>query len=112
MKLTISRFPALSLAVAAMLVTLNAQFSPAHAAATVVQNGGFETGDFTGWSQMGTAGSAVVSYSASFVHSGIHGLSTGPVGSLGYIYQIVATVPGQVYRLSFGCVHRVAGAPN
>jgi len=68
---------------------------------SLVQNSGFETGDFTGWTVFGAAGdSAVVRSPAQFVHSGNYGAFLGDVGSLGYISQTLSTVPGQSYLLS------------
>lgn len=64
-----------------------------------VPNGGFEVGDFSFWLQSGNTGFTSVSGGAA--HSGNYGGSFGPVGSLGYIYQQLATVPGQVYLLDF-----------
>jgi hypothetical protein len=70
----------------------------------IVQNGGFESGNFSAWTQSGnTAYTSIVSVSgnSSYVHSGTYGLKTGPSSSLGYITQTLATYPGQTYLLSF-----------
>jgi hypothetical protein len=67
----------------------------------LVQNGGFETGDFTGWTQSGNTGYTTVSSGSSqFAHSGTYGARMGPVGSLGYLSQTLPTVAGQNYLLS------------
>jgi hypothetical protein len=67
----------------------------------LVQNGGFETGDFTGWTQSGnTAYTSVTSGNSRFVHSGTYGASLGPLGSLGYLSQTLPTFAGQNYLLS------------
>ena len=66
----------------------------------LVQNGGFETGDFTGWSTTGNFTDCAVSGSAPAVNSGQYGALLGPAGSLGYLSQTVPTVPGQTYLLS------------
>lgn len=75
----------------------------------LVQNGGFETGGFTGWSQSGNTGSTTISSLGTYVHSGSHGLQTGPVGSLGYLAEVLQTAPGQSYLLSFWLVNPTAG---
>lgn len=67
----------------------------------LLQNGGFEFGDFTGWTQSGNSGSTSVTTSKSFVNSGYYGAKFGPIGSLGFISQNVATVPGQTYLVGF-----------
>jgi hypothetical protein len=67
----------------------------------LVQNGGFETGDFTGWTQSGNTGYTTVSSGSSqFAHSGTYGVRMGPVGSLGYLSQTIPTMAGQNYLLS------------
>lgn len=72
-----------------------------HAAGTVVQNGGFETGTFSSWTQSGNPGFTSVSTGNLYAHSGTFGVSSGPIGSLGFLSQTLTTVPGQIYRLSF-----------
>jgi hypothetical protein len=70
----------------------------------LVQNGGFETHDFSGWTESGSAsaiaGMLVVS-NVHYVHSGRYGAALGAQYSLGYISQTLATFPGQLYLLSF-----------
>jgi len=68
----------------------------------LVQNGGFETGDFTGWTQSGNPNYTIVtSGNATYVHSGTFGAALGPPGSLGFISQTLPTSPGQLYLLTF-----------
>jgi hypothetical protein len=69
------------------------------AGADLMTNGGFETGDFTGWTRSGNMGFTGVSTSEP--HSGIYSASFGPVGSDGYITQNIATTPGAQYGLDF-----------
>jgi len=73
-----------------------------HASAQqLIVNGGFETGDFTGWTQSGNTGFTSVVNNPSLAHSGNDYASFGPVGSLGFITQTVTTTPGGNYTLSF-----------
>jgi hypothetical protein len=80
-------------------------FSVSHASAgNILVNGGFETGDFTGWSQ-----------SDWFIdslnpNSGVYDASTGCFGAscttpgdpdAAYLYQDLTTTPGTTYDLSF-----------
>ena len=76
-----------------------------HASATpitnIVTNGGFETGDFTGWTQGGnTSFTGVDSFSA---HSGNFGAFMGPTskGGPGSLSQNLTTTVGASYELSF-----------
>ena len=66
----------------------------------LAQNGGFETGDFSGWTQTGNSGYTTVDTSLLYAHSGTYGAKLGPWGSLGYISQSISTTPGQFYYLS------------
>ncbi|MGA2245988.1 MAG: protease pro-enzyme activation domain-containing protein [Verrucomicrobiota bacterium] len=68
--------------------------------ASLVQNGGFETGDFSGWTESGNFSSCNVVSGTNFAFSGDYGAELGPGGSLGYLSQVVTTSPGQVYLLS------------
>ncbi|HEY4951773.1 MAG TPA: protease pro-enzyme activation domain-containing protein [Verrucomicrobiae bacterium] len=69
----------------------------------LVQNGGFEAGSFSGWTQSGNFGfTSVVSGggNSAFIHSGTFGAQLGPVNTPGYLSQTLQTVPGQNYLLS------------
>lgn len=78
-------------AIALALATSSAQ-------ANLVVNGGFETGDFTGWTQVENTGFAGVN--DAFVHSGTRGAYFGPA-SLGGIQQDLATTAGATYSFDF-----------
>jgi Pro-kumamolisin, activation domain/Viral BACON domain len=64
----------------------------------LVTNGGFETGDFTGWSLNAT--STQVSNFKGPVHSGHYGAELGQVSTPGYLSQNLSTTAGQTYLLS------------
>jgi hypothetical protein len=66
----------------------------------LVQNGGFETGDFSSWGESGNFVDCSVSSGFPAVHSGSFGALLGSSGSLGYLSQSLPTVPGQLYLLS------------
>jgi hypothetical protein len=74
---------------------------------TFLQNGGFETGNFTGWTQSGDLGSTGVSgtFAGTAPHSGNFQAYFGPVGGLGFITQNLATTVGVSYTLSFWLAH-------
>ena len=67
---------------------------------TVVQNGGFETGDLARWNFTGNNAFISVSSNPAYVHSGSHGLQAGPVNVMSYCSQTLPTTPGQPYSLS------------
>jgi len=74
---------------------------------SVVQNGGFETGNFSGWTLVGDTTSYYNIYNAvegqgsgfDVVHSGNFGAFLGDT-QLASLSQTIATVPGQYYLLS------------
>jgi len=79
----------------------------------LVQNGGFETGDFTGWTQSGNLdGFETIVNDPAFIHSGNYGAKIGPGGSLYYLSQTLPTSPGQLYLVSFWMVNYNGDGPN
>jgi hypothetical protein len=96
-----------------LLGILNSPFITASVQASpLVQNGGFETGSFPPWTLSGNIADFGVTSSSSYVHSGIYGAFAGPSGSLGFLSQTLATVPGQTYVLSFWLNNQGGGGPN
>ena len=70
----------------------------------LVMNPGFETGDFTDWTLSGNTGfmSVDTASGGTYVpHSGNYFALLGPVGSLGYLSQDIATMAGQTYTFSW-----------
>jgi hypothetical protein len=89
-------------------------YSPA--AADLIQNGGFETGDFTGWS-LGTASNSLVAQAGQIPglnpHSGNHfaALQEKPPSAVATLSQTISDTPGQPLLLHFSyasagsCIH-------
>jgi hypothetical protein len=77
------------------------------ARANLVTNPGFETGDFTGWTN-NSGGNFV---NAANSHTGTYAAWMGAVGSDGSFQQSIATTPGQLYNVSFW-LQSPGGTPN
>jgi len=78
----------------------------------LLRNGGFETGDFTGWSHTGDLGFTWVTNTAQYVHSGTYGVQFGPVNP-GFISQVInPTQISQSYTVSFWLEHPVGNSDN
>lgn len=87
------------------------------AAVAQVNNGSFESGDFTGWTVSGdTAFVGVCDVSncpGGFApEDGNFAAYFGPVGDTATISQNIATTPGDSYALSFYLANPVGGTPN
>ena len=81
--------------------------------ANLVVNPGFETGDFTGWTQFGNTSFTGVSGTFGEVapHSGSNQAYFGAVGSVGGIEQTISVTPGQTYQIS-AWVYNFGGTPS
>jgi hypothetical protein len=88
----------------------------------IIQNGGFETGDFSDWTLAGDPNTSTYFYDgvvttntladgsgASFIHSGSYGAFLGDTNPA-FLSQTVQTVPGQSYLLSFWLDNPKSGA--
>jgi len=65
-------------------------------------NGGFETGDFSGWSKFGNSNNTFLSTNPAYIHSGTNGVQIGPVTTSGSLGQSAFnTQIGQSYTISF-----------
>src|SRR5665213_1991960 len=79
----------------------------------LVQNGGFETGDFTGWTLNGDGYNAnYVDGSGTFVtaHSGTYCALLGEPGVLAYLSQTITTTAGQKYLISLWLNNPLTGS--
>ncbi len=87
------------------------------AALAQVNNGSFETGDFTGWTVSGDTGFVGVCDASTCPggfapEDGNFAAYFGPVGDMATISQSIATTPGDQYSLSFYLANPVGGTPN
>jgi len=85
-------------------------FSPT--STNLVQNGGFETGNFSGWTQTGSTSGVLVAASEpgiSLNHTGALGAALGPA-TIGYLSQTLSTAAGASYLISFWL--KSDGQPN
>jgi autotransporter passenger strand-loop-strand repeat protein len=72
--------------------------------ANLIRNGGFETGDFTGWTLNASRGGALVGTEADFgvpAHTGNYFAVLGNFGSTGTLSQTISDTPGAQYTLSY-----------
>jgi PEP-CTERM motif len=91
-----------------------AMFASVGAHADLVTNGGFETGDFTGWTVFGGFFNGVDDQAP---QSGTYAAYFGdPVQTPSGIFQTLATTAGQLYTVSFWLANEVdvngLGVPN
>src|SRR5258705_6736805 len=94
----------------ALLTVVGLLISMRHAGLAQSVNGGFETGDLTGWG--GDQEGASVTSAPRYVHSGIYGVQLGTVGPLGHLTQTLPTTPGSNYLISLWLNNTNGGGPN
>ena len=94
---------------AIIVVVLFLLLGTSTATAGLVVNGGFETGDFSGWTLTG-ATTGYYGITNVIPHSGTYAAWFGDPFNLTFISQNIATVPGQLYEASFwGANHNGTG---
>lgn len=79
--------------------TFAALLIPGAASADLVYNGGFETGDFTGWILSGNPIPGAVD--TVNPHSGLYAADLTALGSPSFMEQLLATSPGVMYDLTY-----------
>ncbi len=83
------------------------------AAANLVLNGGFETGDITDWSFAPAASGSDFNIGTSWPHTGSYAADFGAVGDTDDVLsQTIATVNGGVYTFSFWLYHDTTDGAN
>ena len=87
----------LAMAASAMALMLSLGTTSAFAL-NLITNGGFETGDFTGWVKNGT----YMYVNGNYPLSGSFSAKMGTSGTLGSLSQTINTLPGFLYELTFG----------
>lgn len=95
---------------ASMVVAIALAFASPAAAQQLVSNGGFEAGNFSGFTQSGNTGFTGVS--TAYAASGTYGAYFGPIGSVGGITQTLNTTAGQNYLISFDLANFQASDAN
>ena len=88
---------------------------PAIMLSGLVQNGGFETDDFTDWALSGDTSYTFIddgSESEIIPYSGNYEVALGTSGSFGYISQTLSTTPGKSYLLSLWLDSPDGQSPN
>ncbi len=76
----------------------------------LVWNGGFETGNFSGWAQSGDNSYTFVD--RNWHQNGDYAGTFGPIAGYGYIAQNLYTVAGETYDLSFWIWGTAYGVPD
>jgi hypothetical protein len=95
-----------------MTIMLGLTFSaPATAGGNLVVNGGFETGNFDGWTLAGNLSDLFVGSSPNPPHSGSFAAQIGEVGTPGTMSQDLATTQGTKNTLSFWLIGTAAAGP-
>jgi hypothetical protein len=81
--------------------------------AELVVNGGFETGDFTGWTAYYTPSGSDMYVGSNYPHSGLHQALFAASGQYDdSIMQSLTTVPGQSYKIDFWLAHPFTDSSN
>jgi hypothetical protein len=75
-------------------------------ASELVANGGFETGNFSGWTQLPASSGSDFYVASNYPHSGLHQAFFGAGGQYDdSILQTLTTIPLQTYKIDFWLAH-------
>ena len=80
--------------------------------ASILQNGSFETGNFSDWTLSGNTNDTVVVESSAYTYAGAFGVQSGALDSPVSISQALATAPGQAYLISCWVSNPEGATPN
>jgi len=80
--------------------------------ANILTNGGFETGDFSGWTQGGNTAATYVGNNPNTPHTGSFAAELGPTITPGTLSQTLATTAGASYSISFWLENTAGSTPN
>jgi hypothetical protein len=78
----------------------------------LLANGGFEAGDFSGWTQGGNTAATYVGNNPNAPHTGSYAAELGPVSTPGTLSQTLATTAGASYSISFWLENTAGSTPN
>jgi hypothetical protein len=78
---------------------------------SLIVNGDFETGDFSGWTQSGDLTGTFVASGTATAHGGKYSAALGPVSAEGFLAQTFTSTPGNSYTLNYW-LENDGGTPN
>lgn len=96
-----------------IVILLALSLFPGISFSELVTNGGFETGDFTGWTVTPAPVGSDFGVSTAYPHTGLYAAYFGAVSTYNdSISQALATIPGQAYTLTYSLTHPYPASAN